>query len=466
MELSAPDTAPDTALAVLAALVLVVSAGTAVAADTRVAQTGDAISFDAGVPDEYAFTAVEQPGVASVGGREFDSLRGALDAADPGETVRLRGRFDPTGPLVVRARNVTLRGVGDRYPVIDGAGEGDVLVINASGVTVDHVWVRNSGWSADDNDAAIWVDGPSATVRDSRVTDMTFGIWVDGVPDVRLVDNTIVGRDGVHPRTDRGNGVQLWNAVDASVVDNRITDARDGIYYSWATDVTARNNTLWDLRYGVHYMYSDGCTLANNTSFDNDVGYTLMVSEDLRIVNNRAVNNSGESGHGIMLKSIDHTTVRGNHFVGNHKGAFVYNSLDDEFADNLVAGNDVGVHVSAGSVRESVHHNTFVRNRQQVRADIGQLVAWNESAGNYWAGAGARDVDGDGVSETRYRPAGVVQQLTREHPKAAVFTGSPAFEVLRRAERTLPVVRSPGVVDHRPLVDPPHDWRHYYDRGN
>jgi nitrous oxidase accessory protein len=473
----------DAALAAVAAALLVAAAGTVVAVPTDAVPAGDDIAFDPGVPDAYEFEATDEPGVATVDGERFDALAPALDAAEPGDTVELRGRFDPEATVVVETPNVTIRGAdgsadgatesdGDRsetdgqMPVIDGAGEGDVIALNASGITLDGVWVRNAGYAAEDNDAAVWVDGAGVTVRDSRVTDTTFGIWVDSAADVRLVDNTVVGRDEIESRTDRGNGIQLYETADAYVADNRITDARDGIYYSWADRVEARNNTLWDLRYGVHYMYSNDCRLVNNTAVGNDAGYALMLSEGLEILNNTAVNNTGQSGHGIMLKSIDHTTVRNNHVVGNENGLFVYNSLDNEVADNLVAGNGAGVHLSAGSVRESVHHNTFVRNRVQVRADVGQQVVWNESVGNYWAGAGVRDVDGDGVGETRYRPAGMVQHLTGEHPKASVFTGSPAFEVVRLAERTLPVVEAPGVVDHRPLAEPPHDWRDYYDRDH
>ncbi|WP_135363018.1 nitrous oxide reductase family maturation protein NosD [Halosimplex halophilum] len=458
----------DAALAAVAAALLVAAAGTVVAVPTDTAPTGDDVAFDAGVPDAYEFEATDEPGVAAVDGDEFDALGPAVDAAEPGDTVELRGRFDPEATVVVETPNVTVRAddADGRMPVVDGPGEGDVLALNASGVTLDGVWVRNAGYAAEDNDAAVWVDGAGVTVRDSRITDTTFGIWVDSAADARLVDNTVVGRDGIESRSDRGNGIQLYETTDAYVADNRITDARDGIYYSWASGVEARNNTLWDLRYGVHYMYSNDNTLVNNTAVDNDAGYALMVSEDLRIVDNVAVNNSGQSGHGILLKSIDKTTVRGNHVVGNENGLFVYNSLDNEIARNLVAGNGAGVHLSAGSVRESVHHNTFARNRVQVRADVNSRVVWNESVGNYWAGAGARDVDGDGVSETRYRPAGMVQHLTGEHPKASAFTGSPAFEVLRLAERTLPVVEAPGVVDHRPLAEPPHDWRDYYDRDH
>ncbi len=424
---------------------------------------GRQVDFDPSVARELDFEAPTEDGVARVGDTEYDTLRAALDAAEPGDVVRVEGRFDET--VTVTTPNVTIRGAGPREALVRGDGEGDVLTIDAPDVTVRGLWVRNSGWQTSENDAAIWVDGEGVTVRDNRVTDMTFGVWVDGTEDVRVLDNTIVGRESVESLTDRGNGIQLYRATGAVVRDNRITDVRDGVYYSWASEVVATGNTMWDLRYGVHYMYSDHCVLRNNTAFDNDAGYALMISEYLRIENNTAVNNTGQSGHGIMVKSIDHSVLRGNEVVGNGQGLFVYNSLNNTITHNLVMENRVGVHLSAGSVRERVHHNSFVRNDRPVKAVLGEQVAWNGTdAGNYWSAATTADTDQDGVSETRYQPAGLVEHLVAQHPEASVFTDSPAFAVVRTAERSVPVIEAPGVVDQHPLVRPPHDnWRRYYD---
>ncbi|MFC6954200.1 nitrous oxide reductase family maturation protein NosD [Halorubellus litoreus] len=421
------------------------------------------LAYDAPVEErDVDFDPPTRDGEVRVDGERFETLAAALDAATPGATVVVDGVVE--GNVTVTTPNVTIRSADGGWGVVDGHGSGDVLTIEADDVTVSRLWVRNSGRDAAGNDAGVWIAGDDVVVRDSRVTETTFGVWVDGTSGAVVANTTIVGRDQVADRAERGNGIQLWRAEDARVRDNRITDARDGIYYSWASDVVATGNALWDLRYGVHYMYSDDCVLRENAAFGNDVGYALMVSEDLVIANNTAVNNTGRSGHGLMVKSIDDSTITGNHLVGNDRGLFVYNSLHNELAYNLVLANDVGVHLSAGSTDERVHHNSFVDNRDPVLADVGEHVVWNESAGNYWADATVRDVDDDGVSEVRHRPEGLVDSLAREHPLVAVFARSPAVGVLELAESQVPLVRSPGVVDERPLATPVHDWRRYYDR--
>ncbi|MFB6207406.1 MAG: nitrous oxide reductase family maturation protein NosD [Haloglomus sp.] len=456
----------ETAFAVAVAVLLVAGTATAATVGRTSGGVDRAVDFDPASAHVPAVTPPTADGVATVDGERFDALPAALAAADPGETVRLRGRFEGVdGPVRVTTPGVTLRGVSG-YAVVSGGGEGTVLRVDAPNVTLDRLWVRDSGYQASRNDAGIWLNGTNATVVDSRVTNVTFGIWINGVRSARIDDTTIVGRESVRPLSNRGNGIQLWRADGAVVTDTRITDVRDGLYFSWTSGARARNNTMWDLRYGVHYMYSDRCRLVNNTAFNNDVGYALMVSEDLTLRGNRAVNNTGRSGHGILLKSVDYSTIRGNDLVGNDNGLYVYNSLHNTFRGNLILENRVGVHLTAGSVRERVFNNTFVANGVPVKAVIGELVAWNESGrGNYWAAARTVDLDDDGVSDVPYRPAGLVQRLVQQRPAVAVFAHSPAFRAISTAERSLPVVRTPGVIDRKPLVNPPAArWREYYDQ--
>ncbi|WP_193364853.1 NosD domain-containing protein, partial [Natronococcus jeotgali] len=257
----------------------------------------------------------------------------------------------------------------------------------------------------------------------------------------------------------------LWEASDAELRDNAITTVRDGIYYQWAEGVHAEGNAMWEMRYGVHYMYSDDNRLENNTAFDNDVGFALMVSTGLTLEDNVAVNNDGTSGHGILLKDVEDSEIVGNEVVGNENGLYVYNAQDNRLVDNLVLENDVGVHVTAGSTNAVVAGNSFVANGEAAFAETTSQAHWNGTdRGNYWADARTTDLDDDGVGEIRHQPAGTVERLVHERPGAAVFAESPAFDAVRMAESSFPVVESPGIVDHRPLAEPPHDeWRTYYE---
>jgi nitrous oxidase accessory protein len=156
------------------------------------------------------------------------------------------------------------------------------------------------------------------------------------------------------------------------------------------------------------------------------------------------------------MKSVDHTTVAGNSLVGNEVGLYLYNSNDNVIVRNRIANNDEGVYLAAGSVNERIHHNAFVDNVKPVTAVVGEQVYWNASdTGNYWSDAPVVDIDDDGVSETRYQPAGFLERTVRRHPSATVFAHGPAADAIRVAQRSVPIVESDGVVDAHPLTRPP-----------
>lgn len=415
-------------------------------------------------PDIYTSETPDEPGEATIGDRTFDRLQAALDAAKPGDRVRLEGRFESRVTIDTPGIEVTTVDGASAPAVIDGAGEGSVVTIDAPAVTLSEVRIENSGVDRSAPDAAVMVNGSDATIDSIQITNSLFGIWIDGVPDVTVNDSTIIG-PAETPISERGNGIHLWEAAGAELTNNDITQVRDGIYFQWSSGVVASDNRLWNLRYGVHYMYSDDNRLVDNLAFDNDVGFALMVSENLTIDNNIAIDNRGTSSHGILVKGIDHSELRGNEVINNGQGFYVYNSHDNDFEDNLIMENDLGIQFTAGSSKARVVGNSFMYNDRAVlsTAVVAQL-AWNDSGrGNYWSDARAIDIDGDGTSEVRYQPTGIVEQLVYERPETAVFAESPAFDAVRLAESSFPIIQSPGVVDHHPLTQPNHDhWRSYY----
>ncbi|MGM0606534.1 MAG: right-handed parallel beta-helix repeat-containing protein, partial [Halobacteriota archaeon] len=213
-------------------------------------------------------TAPDEEGTATIGDRSFDTAQAAIDAAEPGETIVLDGRFDER--VTVEADAVKII-AGENGAVIDGGEQGRVLTVTGDRVAVEGVWITGSGYDVTTEDSGVYVDGNGTTLRSLRITDSAFGIWIDGVDDVTIADVRIEGRADVHPVTDRGNGIHLFGTNGTTVEDSEITDVRDGIYYSWASNVRASNNAMWNNRYGVHYMYSDDNQLVDNVAVDNGV---------------------------------------------------------------------------------------------------------------------------------------------------------------------------------------------------
>lgn len=442
-------------------LVLVAAGGAAVLADDP-----DAEVWSPPTPDIDEDEMATEAGTATVNGDDYDSLQAALDAAEPGDRVTVAGVFTERVTIDTPHLEVVADDGADAVPVIDGGGSETVVSVDAPNVTLQGLWLTDSGLDRSEEDAGTVLYGANATVDDVTITDSLFGVWVHDVADATIVNTTVVGPGDV-PVSERGNGIHLYSADDAEVRHNDLTQVRDGIYYQWSSGVLAEENRMWDLRYGVHYMYSDDNRLVGNLAFDNDVGFALMISENITVADNVAIDNGGSSGHGILVKDVDHSTITGNDLVNNERGLYVYNAHDNAFTDNLLLENDQGIHFTAGSSGETVVNNSFIHNeRAAFTTTVSDQIAWNDSSGgNYWGDARTVDLDGDGTGEVRHQPTGVVEQLVHQHPEVAVFTESPAFDAVRLAESSFPVIETPGVVDHRPLAAPPQDhWRSYFDR--
>ncbi|OIB58982.1 nitrous oxide reductase family maturation protein NosD [Natrialba sp. SSL1] len=456
------------------AVVVLVGLGAAVVAADDAGSDIDATieGWTPDVDDPREGDAPEEPGIATLDQQEYGSVQEAVDSAEAGDTVVLEGQFEEqitveTSDLTLEAADTADSERDTAGALIDGGGEGTVLEVTAANVTVDGVWIRETGPDRSAEDAGIYVNGSGVTLSDVRITKATFGVWISEATDVTVENATIAGREAVG-ESQRGNGIHLDRANGAQLQDNEITVVRDGIYFSWSEGVTATGNTMWDLRYGVHYMYSNDNHLEGNVAFDNDVGFALMVSENLTITNNVAVNNDGPSGQGILVKDVDDTTIRDNAVVANRNGLYVYNAHGNNLTGNLILENEIGVQFTAGSSDELVVENSFIGNDQPAHAPTTAQIAWNDTErGNYWSDARPVDLDNDGTSDTRYQPAGAVEAVIYDHPQAAIFAESPAFDAVRMAESSFPVIESPGVVDHRPLTEPPaDDWRQYYENHN
>lgn len=438
----------------------------AVGAVGLVVSDGESEVWSPPEPSVYHYETPSADGVATVGGESFDRLQAAVEAADPGDEVVLTGTF--TERVTIDTPDIKVRTADDaeRSAKIEGGGIDTVITIDAPDVTVSDVWISDSGLDRSQSDAGMLVNGSRATIERVQITDSLFGVWIDGASDVTIHNSTIVG-DPTIPLQERGNGIHLWEADGAVLEGNDITQARDGIYFQWSSSVHAEGNRLWSLRYGVHYMYSDDNVLLDNLAFDNDVGFALMVSENLTVAENIAIDNRGPSSHGILVKDIDDSVLRGNEVVNNGQGLFVYNAHGNLFEENLILANDIGVQFTAGSSGEEVVGNSFINNELDLLSTVVvEQRAWNDTIrGNYWSDASVVDLDGDGTGEIRHQPAGIVEQLVYERPETAVFAESPAFDAVRLAESSFPIIETPGIVDHRPLTEPIHDhWRTYYER--
>ncbi|WP_340321820.1 nitrous oxide reductase family maturation protein NosD [Chelatococcus albus] len=416
-----------------------------------------------------------------------EALQGAITRAVPGDVLRLAPGTHH-GPVVVD-KPLVLDGGGEA--TILGSGEGSVVTVTAPGATLRGLTVRGSGRNLDGLDSGVFLarTAEGALVEQSRFEDNLFGVYIHGAVDALVRANTIVGY-GEGRTSEAGNGVSLWNAPGARVLDNDISFGRDGILVMTSRNNIFRGNRFRDLRFAVHYMYANDSEVSDNVSTGNTVGFAIMFSHRLVVRGNvsdgdrdhgflfnyangsRITENvvrgreqpaarwlgagmrAGDAKeHGLPVAEVAERTADGPTRTGPEKCVFIYNANRNHFAGNRFEGCEIGIHFTAGSEGNALTGNAFVANRTQVKYVGTRHLDWSKDGrGNYWSDNPAFDLDGDGIADTAYRPNDLVDRVLWTAPRAKVLLNSPAVQVIRWAQAQFPALYPGGVVDSRPLV--------------
>ncbi len=389
-----------------------------------------------------------------------DSIALTVKSAASGDTVKVeRGYYHEH---IVIDKPLSL--IGANRPTISGDNEaGDVIRINSRDVRVEGFIVRDSGADLTAQNAGIYVAPGSdrAVIRNNDLTYNLFGLWIEKVKDVQIINNLITGkRDFLSSQ--RGNGIQLYNTTGAQIIGNNIGFTRDGIYVDVSHHALFRGNKMHHLRYGTHYMNSYYNVWEDNDSYLNRGGLALMEVRNLVVRNNRAW---GNSDHGIMLRTIQDSLIENNVVAGNGRGFFIYDAEYNTLRNNLVVGNRVGVHLWAGSIHNTVEGNDFIGNQDQIKYVASKDELWGKDRGNYWSNYVGWDRDGDGVGDVPYEANDIVDRMTWKHPMVKLLLNSPAVQTLRLVAQQFPLLRAPSVVDRKPRMRPYHEnWSSWLEK--
>ena len=381
-----------------------------------------------------------------------NNLRNAIAQAAPGDVLRLYPGLHK-GPVTL-TKSVHL--VGDAGANVSGSGEGSTITIAAPDVVIRGLTVTGSGTALETMDSGIFVNkaGHRALIENNSIEGNLFGVYFWGPKDAVMRGNTVIGMQTWHVNQ-RGNGVRLWNTPGSIVENNNFRFGRDGIFTTTSRNNIFRNNYFRDVRIAVHYMHTNKSEISGNISEGNHVGYALMFSKKLVVRDNLSI---GDRDHGILLNFANSSVIEGNSVEnGKTKCVFIYNSNKNTFARNRFKSCGIGIHFTAGSERNVMTSNAFIGNRIQVKYVGSRNLDWShQGRGNYWSDNPAFDLDGDGLSDTAYRPNDMIDRVVWAHPTAKLLLTSPAIQALRWAQSRFPALLPGGVVDTSPLMTPPH----------
>jgi nitrous oxidase accessory protein len=404
------------------------------------------------------------------------TLQEQIDAAAPNDTIHVAAGVH-AGPITIAKPLLVIGAPGAE---IRGNGSGNVITITADHVTVRGFRITHSGLRLSDDNAALFVAGNRATIEQNVIEDSLHGVYLKKVRDARVIGNRIRGKTTLLTSTqsieqtltagigelcevplnqsERGNGIHQWSCENNLLLDNEISDTRDGIYFSFTNHSTVERNRVHDVRYGLHYMYSDNNVFENNSFSENAAGAAVMFSHDILIRGNRFVDNRGARAYGILFQSDDRVRFENNVVRNNAVGLSFQQAIAFVVRSNDVSNNYIGLRFYGNSGDNSFSENRLAQNLHPIdAAGAGYDNRWAvNGVGNFWSGAQSVDLNSDGINDLPHRELDLFGKLRQNLPAIALLSESPAVALLRFANERAAIPGVDSITDPAPLA--PDYW--------
>lgn len=318
------------------------------------------------------------------GDRSFRSIQAAVDAAAPGETIRVKpGRYHEsvvitTDDLTLTGQpgNASTRGPGDDAPILDGEGENSHAFRvggSVSGVTIEGFEVTNYGFT-EPSETHPAGTGVRAGRHGSPATDLVVrnnylhtlgaaGVRIKGGVDCLVARNVV--RDVAAPfeEHDRPDGLEFAfgitfaNNRNSTVADNLVTHGDpEGETTGSAETTGIRIKAIGDdsdgrpVSEGVDVIGNDvrGAFTVSSITVNTSPGEGSRAVRDTTIAQN-VITGSANSGIDTFLSGdepeISGLVVRENEIRGNATGGIVFGPADGgryrsiEIRSNTIAEN-------------------------------------------------------------------------------------------------------------------------------
>ncbi|MGK2961288.1 MAG: nitrous oxide reductase family maturation protein NosD, partial [Gemmatimonadaceae bacterium] len=368
---------------------------------------------------------------------------------DGGRLVITAGVYREHGVRVSRPVEI----IGEGFPLMDGEGKGELLLITANDVKVTGMRFTGTGVSHVEDRAAIRVTGATGCdISGNRIEEALYGIYLAKVEDCRVAKNELFASGGTESSS--GNGIHVWSGRRILITDNLIRGYRDGIYFEFVHDTDViRNVSERNLRYGLHFMYSDDCTYTSNTFRNNASGVAVMYTNRVHMIANRFEESWGGAAYGLLLKEIADSRLERNVFSRNTIGLVADGANRVQAVGNTFSGNGWAVKVEGSTLDGRFTSNTFTGNTFDVTTNSRRPSSVFE--GNYWSEYAGYDLDRDGIGDVPHAPVRLFAVILERNPQAIVLLRSVLVGLIDAAERAMPSLTPRLFVDAKPLMRKP-----------
>jgi len=343
---------------------------------------------------------------------QYGTIQEAVIAAKRGDTIQVSAGIYYENVYI--DQQITLIGEDKTTTIIDCQQAGDVIRVDYNGVTITGFTIRNGN-----NGIRVMGTIGETSVTDNIIKNNHYGISFLDTADNIITDNTFANNSnvGISISTGLSNtisqnnisgsayGMKLMDATTTTISDNILANNSYGIYIIYSSDADVINNTGINNAFGIYAIYSDDIFVSDSIENGSTYGIELYGSTSSTILNN-TVSDKPNNLAGIYLVHSPGNNVINNTISRNRWGLNLYNSTSNDIEGNTILDNAFGITFTT-SPGNTIFHNNFVNNIDQIIRDIDSINAWSQGGeGNHWSdyqgvddGSGGR-VAGDGIGDT------------------------------------------------------------------
>jgi parallel beta-helix repeat protein len=298
-----------------------------------------------------------------------ESIQKAINAADPGDTIVVRGvhRED----VFIRKDGIKLRGddavieapprAKADSPCSKFLGPQAICVLGDFNIETGEVneYVKDvsvSGFTIrgfKDKDAFL-IDvyaARNATVEGNRITgNVANGIAFGGSVNITIAKNHVIGSPETRPK----HGILDGASRNTKIVNNVVRGYASGIEVAENTNTTIVGNDLIGNRLGVLLIESTGTKMLSNDITDTTLVSTVILDSTGTKILSNDISRYGDTGISIFGSKPANLKVVGNNISGGPGGIYVADTKGGSFAGNTIHDNCAGMFFEADGSQEPV----------------------------------------------------------------------------------------------------------------
>jgi parallel beta-helix repeat protein len=283
-----------------------------------------------------------------------ESIQKAVNAADPGDTIVVRGvhRED----VIIGKNGIKLRGDDATLKPPARAGSPCSRVSGPTAICVLGDFNLETGEPTGPRVSDVSVSG--FTIRGFKIAGKgdkdLVGIDVTNARNTTVVENRVIGNVAL--------GIGAAWSVNTTVAKNHVIRSgspepdEEGIVVEFSSRTTVVKNVFRSFVSGIDVDFSTNTTIAGNDFIGNsELGVLVFESTGTKILSND-ISRYGDAGISIFgpERANNDAKVVGNNISGGPAGIYVANTKGGSFAGNTIHDNCAGMFFEADGVKDPV----------------------------------------------------------------------------------------------------------------